>query len=95
MVQISVQAVIPKPDSETFLKLDLEYKRRIGNKKSGKFRKQHIIIFTRLFISSWPAMPKKSTDPLKIWNYFQLWQLFKVAQSYPHGPKLAQLTAVL
>ena len=27
MVQISVQAVTPKPHSETFLKLDLEYEK--------------------------------------------------------------------
>ena len=39
-------------------------------------------------------MPKKSTDPLKIWSSFQLWHFFKVAQSYPHGPKLAQLTVL-
>ena len=37
-------------------------------------------------------MAKKSTDPFKIWSIFQLWHFFKVAQSYPHGPKLAQLT---
>ena len=63
-----------------------------------------------LFISSWQAssMPKKSTNPFKIWSNFQLWHfmtqlwhnydtimtLFKVAQSYPHGPKLAQLTVL-
>ena len=38
---------------------------------------------------------KKSTDPFTIWSNFQLWQFFKVAQSYPHGPKLAQLTVSL
>ena len=39
-------------------------------------------------------MSKKSTDPVKIWSSFQLWHFFKVAQSYPHGPKLAQLTVL-
>ena len=39
MVQISVQAVTPKPHTETFLKLDLEYKKRVSKKKSGKLRK--------------------------------------------------------
>ena len=34
MVQISVQAVTPKPHTETFLKLDLEYKKRVSKKKN-------------------------------------------------------------
>ena len=39
-------------------------------------------------------MAKKSTDPFKIWSSFQLWHFFKVAQSYSHGPKLAQMTVL-
>ena len=42
MVQISVQAVTPKPHKETFLKLDLEYKKRVSKKKYGKVRKQQL-----------------------------------------------------
>ena len=34
MVQISVQAVIPKPHSETFLKLDLEYEKNVSVRKN-------------------------------------------------------------
>ena len=37
-------------------------------------------------------MPKKNTDPLKFEVVFNYDTFFKVAQSYPHGPKLAQLT---
>ena len=55
MVQISVQAVTPKPHTETFLKLDLEYEKRISEKKSGELRKQHNSNFYMFFISSWPA----------------------------------------
>ena len=32
MVQISVQAVTPLPHTETFLKLDLGYKKRVSKK---------------------------------------------------------------
>ena len=32
VVQISVQAVTPKPHTETFLKLDLEYNKRVSKK---------------------------------------------------------------
>ena len=32
MVQISVQAVTPKPHTEPFFKLDLEYEKRISKK---------------------------------------------------------------
>ena len=52
MVQISVQAVTPKPHSETFFKLDLEYKKRVSKKKSGELRKQHNYNFYMFFISS-------------------------------------------
>ena len=69
MVQISVQAVTPKPHTETFLKLDLEYEKRVSKKKSGELRKQHNSIFTSFsFLHDQlnPYMPKKSTDPFKI-----------------------------
>ena len=39
MVQISVQGVTP--NTETFLKLDFEYAKRVRKKKSGELRKQH------------------------------------------------------
>ena len=39
MVQISVQAVTPKPRTETFLKLDLEYKKRVSKKKICEIKK--------------------------------------------------------
>ena len=52
MVQISVQAVTPKSHTETFLKLDLEYEKRVRKKKSGKLRKQHNYNFYVFFISS-------------------------------------------
>ena len=53
MVQISIQAVTPKPHTETFLKLDLEYKKRVRKKKSGELRKQHNYNLYTFFISSW------------------------------------------
>ena len=34
MVQISVQAVTPKPHTETFLKLDLEYEKTYQQEKN-------------------------------------------------------------
>ena len=34
MVQISVQAVTPKPHTETFLKLDLEYEKNASVRKN-------------------------------------------------------------
>ena len=53
MVQISVQAVTPKPHTETFLKFDLEYEKSISKKKSGELRKQHNSnVFYMFFISS-------------------------------------------
>ena len=52
MVQISVQAVTPKPHTETFLKLDLELKKRVSRKKSAELRKQHNSNFYMFFISS-------------------------------------------
>ena len=52
MVQISVQAVTPQPHTETFLKLDLEYKKRVSKKKSGELGKQHKYNFYMFFISS-------------------------------------------
>ena len=39
MVQISVQAVTPKPHTETFLKLDLVYKKRVSKKKIWRIKK--------------------------------------------------------
>ena len=39
MVQISVQAVTPKPHTETFLKLDLEYEKRVRKKTIWKIKK--------------------------------------------------------
>ena len=39
MVQISVQAVTPKSHTETFLKLDLEYKKRVSKEKIWKIKK--------------------------------------------------------
>ena len=41
MVQIPVQAVTPNPHTETFLKLDFEYKKRASKKKSTELGKQH------------------------------------------------------
>ena len=52
MVQISVQAVTPKPHTETFLKLDLEFKKRVSKKKSRELRKKHYSNFYMFFISS-------------------------------------------
>ena len=52
MVQISVQAVTPKPHTETFLKLDLEYEKSVSKKKSGELRKQYNSNFYMFFISS-------------------------------------------
>ena len=52
MVQISVQAVTPKPHTETFLKLDLEFKKRVSKKKYGELRKQHNSNCYMFFISS-------------------------------------------
>ena len=52
MVQISVQAVTPKPHTETFLKLYLEYEKTYQEKKSGELRKQHNSNFYMFFISS-------------------------------------------
>ena len=46
MVQISVQDVTPKPHTETFLKLDLEYK------KTYQYEKIWRINFYMFFISS-------------------------------------------
>ena len=42
MVQISVQAVTPKLHTETYLKLDFEYKKRVSKKKPGELRKQQL-----------------------------------------------------
>ena len=91
MVQIAVQAVTPKPHTETFLKLDLEYKKRVSKKKYGKLRKQHNYNFYMLFISSWPAKSihakKRALTPLKyevIFNYdiFSRWhKVTRMAQS--------------
>ena len=55
MVQISFQAVTPKSHTETFLKLDLEYKKRVSKKNTEKLRKQYNYNFYPFFISSWPA----------------------------------------
>ena len=52
MVQISVQAVMPKPHNETFVKLDLDYKKRVSKKRAGEIRKQHNYNFCMFFISS-------------------------------------------
>ena len=52
MVQISVQAVTPKPHTETFLKLDLEYEKRNSKKKYGEIRKQQNSNFYMFSISS-------------------------------------------
>ena len=52
MVQILVQAVTPKPHTETFLKLYLEYEKRISKKKTGELREQHNSNFYMFFISS-------------------------------------------
>ena len=43
-VQISVQAVKPKPHTETFLKLDLEYKKRACKKKTRSSLKASLVI---------------------------------------------------
>ena len=69
MVQISVQAVTPKPHTETFLKLDLEYEKNVSVFFFYIIRKTTIIIFTCFsFLHDQlnPSMPKKSTDPVKI-----------------------------
>ena len=39
--------------------------------------------------------PKRALIPLEFELIFNYDTFFKVAQSYPHGPKLAQLTVVL
>ena len=39
MVQISVQAVTPKPHTETFLKLDLEYENTYQQEKIWRIKK--------------------------------------------------------
>ena len=39
-------------------------------------------------------MPKRALIPLKFELVFNYNTFFKVAQSYPHGPKLAQLTVL-
>ena len=38
--------------------------------------------------------PKRALIPLKFEVVFNYDTFFKVAQSYPHGPKLAQLTVL-
>ena len=43
MVQISVQAVTPKTHTETFLKLDLEYKKRVSKKTGVNFEVEYFI----------------------------------------------------
>ena len=52
-VQISLQAVTPKPHTETYLKLNLEHKKRVS-KEIWRVEKQHayVIIFLRVFIYS-------------------------------------------
>ena len=52
MEQILVQAVTPKPRADTFLKLDLENKKRLSKKKYAVFRKQQNDNFCMFFISS-------------------------------------------
>ena len=52
MVQISVQAVTPKPHTETFLKLYLQYEKRVSKEKSGELRKQNNSNFYMFFIHS-------------------------------------------
>ena len=49
-VQISLQAVTPKPNTETYLKLNLEHKKRVS-KEIWRVEKQHtyVIIFLRVF----------------------------------------------
>ena len=83
MVQISVQAGTPKPLSKT---------------KYGKLRKQHNYNFYLFFISPWPGLihpcQKRALIPLKFEVIFNYNNDFQVAQSYPHGPKLAQLTVL-
>ena len=39
MVKISVQAVIPKPQTETFLKLDFEYEKNVSVRKIWRIKK--------------------------------------------------------
>ena len=94
MVQISAQTITSKPHTETFLKLDFEYEKSVCKKKSGELRKQHNYNFYPFyfFMASFiHPCQKRALIPLKfeIFNYDTF---FKVAQSYPHGPKLAQLT---
>ena len=55
-----------------------------------------IIFFTVFFISEKgaplnPSMPKKSTDPFKIWSNFQLWHFFQGGTKLPAWPKISQI----
>ena len=91
MVQISVQAVTPKPHTENFFKLDLECEKRISNKKSGELIKQHnsnyLHVFNLFITSSIHPCQKRALISLKIevvFNYdtFSRWhKVTRMAQS--------------
>ena len=74
-------------------------KKRVRKKKTGKLRKQHNIFFLRVFHFFMTSLihpcPKRALIPLKFEVIFNYDTFFKVAQRYPHGPKLAKLTVVL
>ena len=94
MVQISVQAVTPKPHTETFLKLDLVYEKTCQSKHVENLENNVIIIFTYFsFLHDQlnPSMAKKSTDPFKIWSNFKLWHFFQGGTKLPAWPKISPI----
>ena len=71
-------------------------KTRISKKKSEELKKKHnsnFYMFFHFFMTSLiHPVQKRALIPLKLEVVFNYDTFFKVAQSYPHGPKLAQLT---
>ena len=73
-------------------------KKCVSKEKSGELRKQHnynFYIFSFLHDQLNPSMPKKSTDPFKIWSSFQLWHFFQGGTKLPALTKISPIDGML